>query len=81
MVHRAKHCACGALALLARQITVSGQSITVLADGQPVAGITTLPTGGASIFLQKGTGLIYCFAAETPTSSTVATEYCKAVKP
>jgi hypothetical protein len=45
-----------------------------------VAGITTSPTGGASIFLQKDNVLVYCFAAETPTSPTVATKYCKPVK-
>jgi hypothetical protein len=35
--------------------------------------MTTSQAGGASILLQKGNALVYCFAAETPTSPTVAT--------
>jgi hypothetical protein len=49
-------------------------------DGYTVAGITQPRGGGAGIFLQKGNALVFCFAAETPTSPTVATKYCKPVK-
>ena len=61
----------------------SAQTMTVqslMDNGYTVAGITTSPAGGASVFLQKGNALVYCFAAETPTSPTVATKYCKPVK-
>jgi maltoporin len=71
------------LVLAATQTAVSAQTMTVqslMDKGYTVAGITTSPTGGASIFLQKGSALVYCFAAETPTSPTVATKYCKPVK-
>jgi hypothetical protein len=73
-----------AVALLgATQTAVSAQTMTVqslMDNGYAVAGVTTPPTGGASIFLQKGNALVYCFAAETPNSPTVATQYCKPVK-
>jgi hypothetical protein len=68
------------LALAATQTPVSAQTTTVqslLDGGYTVAGVTTSAAGGASIFLQKGNALVYCFAAETPTSPTVATQYCK----
>jgi hypothetical protein len=75
-----------ALAVLvsaAAPTAVSAQTTTVqslLDNGYTIAGITSTPKGGASIFLQKGNALVYCFAAETPTSPTVATQYCKPVK-
>jgi hypothetical protein len=72
-----------ALALAAMPTAVSAQTTTVqslIDDGYTVAGITTSPTGGVSIFLQKGNTLVYCFAAETPNSPTLATRYCKPVK-
>jgi hypothetical protein len=72
-----------ALALAATQTAVSAQTITVqslMDSGYTVAGITTSQAGGASIFLQKGNALVYCYAAETPDSPTVATKYCKPVK-
>jgi hypothetical protein len=71
------------LVLAATQTPVSAQTMTVqslMDSGYTVAGVTTPPTGGASIFLQKGNALVYCFAAETPNSPTVATQYCKPVK-
>jgi hypothetical protein len=71
------------LVLAATQTAVSAQTMTVqslMDKGYTVAGITASPTGGASIFLQKDNALVYCFAAETPTSPTVATKYCKPVK-
>ncbi len=72
-----------ALALAATQTAVSAQTMNVqslMDDGYTVAGVTTLRTGGAGIFLQKGNALVFCFAAETPTSPTVTTKYCKPVK-
>jgi hypothetical protein len=71
------------LALAATQTAASAQTMTVqslLDGGYTIAGITTSLGGGASIFLQKGNALVYCYAIETPTSPTVATKYCKPVK-
>jgi hypothetical protein len=53
---------------------------SLMDNGYTIAGITTSLTGGAGIFLQKGNALVYCLAAETLTSPTVATQYCKPVK-
>jgi hypothetical protein len=58
--------------------TMNVQSL--MSDGYTVAGVTQPPSGGASVFLQKGTTLVFCFIAETPDSPTVATRYCKPVK-
>jgi hypothetical protein len=72
-----------ALALVATQTAVSAQTMTVeslMGAGYTIAGITQPPAGGAGIFLQKGNTLVFCFAAETPDSPTVATKYCKPVK-
>jgi hypothetical protein len=72
-----------ALVLAATQTAVSAQTMTVqslLDSGYTVAGVTTPAAGGVSLFLQKGNALVYCFAAETPTSPTVASKYCKPVK-
>ena len=74
------------LALLlfaAIQTAASAQTMNVqslLDQGYSVAGILSPPKGGAGIFLQKGNTLVMCFVAETPTSPTVATGYCKPVK-
>jgi hypothetical protein len=52
---------------------------SLLAAGYTVVG--TIPsTAGPGIFLQKERDLIVCFVAETPTSPTVATQYCKPVR-
>jgi len=74
-----------ALALAAAPTAASAQTQSVsvqslIDSGYTIAGITTSLAGGASIFLQKGNALFYCYAAETPTSPTVATKYCKPVK-
>ena len=72
-----------ALTLSAAQTVASAETMTVqslLDGGYTVAGVTTSRTGGAGVFLQKGNALVFCFAAETPTSPTVATQYCKPVK-
>jgi hypothetical protein len=72
-----------ALALAAAPTAVLAQTMSVqsLMDaGYTVAGLTQPPGGGAGVFLQKGNALVFCFAAETPDSPTVATRYCKPVK-
>jgi hypothetical protein len=69
--------------LAATQTAASAQTITVqslMNSDYTVVGITTSSAGAASIYLQKGKALVYCFAAETPTSPTVATKYCKPVQ-
>ena len=71
------------LVLIAAQTAVSAQTMTVqslIDDGYQVAGVTQPPAGGVGVFLQKGNALVFCFAAETPSSPTVATKYCKPVK-
>ena len=68
--------------LAATQMAVSAQTMTVqslMNDGYTIVGIIP-SSAGPGIFLQKGTALIVCFVAETPTSATVATQYCKPVK-
>jgi hypothetical protein len=72
-----------ALVLAATQTAVSAQTMTVQSlvdDGYKVAGVTQPQGGGAGVFLQKGNALVFCDVAETPTSPTVATIYCKPVK-
>jgi hypothetical protein len=72
-----------ALALAATQTAVSTQTVNVqslMSDGYTVAGVTQPPGGGAGVWLQKGTALVFCFVAETPDSPTVATKYCKPVR-
>ena len=71
-----------ALALAATQTAVSAQTMNVqslMGDGYTVAGVITSPAG-PGVFLQKGNALVFRFVAETPTSPTVATKYCKPVK-
>ena len=48
---------------------------------QEFAIVGTIPsTAGPGVFLQKKDRLFLCFVAETPTSTTVATRYCKPVE-
>jgi hypothetical protein len=71
------------IVLAAAQTVALAETMTVqslLDSGYTVAGVTTPQAGGASIFLQKGNALVFCYATETPTSPTVATKYCKPVK-
>ncbi len=52
---------------------------SLLKDGYQIVG--TVPSNaGPGLFLKKGTALYLCFVAETPSSATVATQYCKPVK-
>jgi hypothetical protein len=53
---------------------------SLMNDGYTVAGVFTSRTGAAGLFLQKGNALVFCGVAETPTSPTLATQYCKPVK-
>ena len=58
------------------------QGVTVkslLAQDFAVVGTITSPAG-PGVFLQKKDKLFVCFVAETPTSTTVATRYCKPVE-
>ena len=71
------------LLLAATQTAVLAQTTTVqslMDDGYSIAGVSQPPGGGAGVFLQKGNALVFCHVAETPTSPTVATKYCKPVK-
>jgi hypothetical protein len=68
--------------LSASQVTASAQNMTVqslMNEGYTIAGVITSPAG-PGVFLQNGHALLVCFVAETPGSSTVATQYCKPVK-
>jgi len=59
-----------------------GQMVTIkslLAEDFTVVGSITSPIG-PGVFLQKKDKLYLCFASETPTSTTVATRYCKPVE-
>lgn len=72
-----------ALALLAAQTAVPAQTMTVqslIDDGYTIAGFATSAIGGATIYLHKRKSLIFCYATETPSSPTLATQYCKPVK-
>ncbi len=51
----------------------------LLAQDFTVVGTITSPIG-AGVFLQKKDKLFLCFVSETPTSTTVATRYCKPVE-
>jgi hypothetical protein len=69
--------------LAVEQTAVSAQTANVqslMGDGYTIAGVTQPPGGGVGVLLQKGNALVFCFAAETPDSPTVATRYCKPVK-
>ena len=52
---------------------------SLLAQEFTVVGTITSPIG-AGVFLQKKDKLFLCFVAETPSSTAVATRYCKPVE-
>jgi len=58
--------------------TMTVQSL--MSSGYTVAGIISSPAGGASIFLQKGTTLVFCYTTEHTGSAALETQYCKPVK-
>jgi len=71
-----------ALLLSASSFTASAQNVTLeslMNEGYTVAGVIPSPAG-PGVFLQKSQSLVVCFVAETPSSPTVATQYCKPVK-
>ena len=53
---------------------------SLLDAGYTIAGVTVPRVGGGGVYLQKGNALVFCFVSETPSSPTVATQYCKPVK-
>jgi hypothetical protein len=53
---------------------------SLLAQDYAVVGTTAPAAGGGGVYLQKKEKLYFCFVAETPTSTTVATAYCKPVQ-
>ena len=62
---------------------VSAETMTVqslINDGYSIAGVISSRSGAAGVFLLKDKALVMCAVAETPTSATVATAYCKPVK-
>ncbi len=62
-------------ALAQEKVTVQG----LLKDRYLIVG--TVPSAaGPGLFLRKRDKLYLCFVAETPTSATVATQYCKPVE-
>jgi hypothetical protein len=71
------------IVLAATQTAVSAQTVNVqslMGDGYTVAGVASPPAGGASVFLQKGNTLVFCFVSEKPGSASLDTQYCKPVK-
>lgn len=56
-------------------VTVS----SLLKQGFDVVGVMQ-SSAGAGIIMRKADKLIACFAAETPTSTTISTRYCKPVE-
>jgi hypothetical protein len=58
------------------RITVS----SLMNQGYDLVGTVSTASGGAGLYLRKGARLYFCFAAETPQSKTVATQYCKPVE-
>jgi hypothetical protein len=51
----------------------------LLADGYEIKGVMP-SSAGPGILLQKGDSLMMCFVAETPSSATITTQYCKPVE-
>ena len=58
------------------KVTVS----SLLAQDYAIAGTVSVPSGGGGLYLRKAAKLYFCFLTETPTSATVATQYCKPVE-
>lgn len=72
-----------AVTLAMMQTAASAQTMNVqslMGDGYTIAGVATSAAGGASIFLQKGKALVFCYATEKRGSAAVDTQYCKPVK-
>jgi hypothetical protein len=69
-------CAVGESDVKADDTTVQ----SLLTQGYTVVGVVLSQQAGAGVFLVKADSLMFCDIAETPTSPTVATRYCKPVK-
>ena len=67
------------LALAGAAIAQQGVTVSLLiSQGYEIKGV--IPSNaGPGILLQKGTDLVMCFVAETPSSDDIATQYCKPV--
>ncbi len=52
---------------------------SLLKQGFDIIAVTQT-SAGAGIYMRKADKLIACFAAETPTSTTISTRYCKPVE-
>ena len=63
-------------ALAADSITVQ----SLLAQDYTVVGTAAPAGGGGVVYLQKKEKRYFCFVAETPSSPSVATRYCKPVQ-
>lgn len=70
-----------ALLILAPIAAIAADKPTVASlvkDGYEIKGV--MPSNaGPGILLQKGEDVVMCFVAETPSSSDIATQYCKPV--
>jgi hypothetical protein len=71
-----------AIAILSSIATTAQEAVTVkslLQQDFVVVGAYS-SSAGAALFLQKKDQLFLCVAAETPTSTSVETRYCKPVR-
>ena len=71
-----------AVLLLGASVAEAQQAVTVKSLlAQDFAIVGTIPSSaGPDVFLQKKDKLFLCFVAETPSSTAVATRYCKPVE-
>jgi len=71
-----------AVLLLGASVAEAQQAVTVKSLlAQDFAIVGTIPSSaGPGVFLQKKDKLFLCFVAETPSSTAVATRYCKPVE-
>lgn len=53
---------------------------SLLKEDFRIVSATSPANGGASLFLQKGDRLVFCFVSETRDSRAVTTQYCKPVQ-
>jgi len=74
--------ACGIVPALPQAMRPSEKTTvgTLLAQDYAIVGTTSSSSGGAGLFLRKGSLLYFCFVTETPQSPKVTTNYCKPVE-
>ena len=53
---------------------------SLLKQGFDVVGVIQTSAGTPGVFMRKADKLVACFVSETPTSTTIATRYCKPVE-